>query len=230
VEAAPVSLEDFDPPAMGDFGDIGFEVLPSEPPPSAASEQAPFANMEQAPTMYAQQAVHVQEPEAIPPVDVVAGEDQAVDPVDERGSFSIPVPIKSSTTLLLDVTPRGLGVGTAGGYCDEVIERNAAIPVEQSRLFSTSRDDQTEVAIDVYQGESRRFSENTKLGCVELSGLRPAPRGEIKIRVTFEIDTDGILGVSARNEETGEAQATRIVLTGGMDESQVSELVKKYSS
>ena len=160
-------------------------------------------------------------------MDFIAGED--LQPPDEaEPSFTVPV-AKAAPTLLLDVTPRSLGIATAGGYCDEVIERNAAIPVEQSRLFSTSSDNQTEVSIEVFQGESRRVEENTKLGRVLLSGIRAAPRGEIKVRVTFEIDTDGLLGVSARNEETGEAQATRIQLTGGLDEDQVNPLVKKYA-
>ncbi len=144
---------------------------------------------------------------------------------------SIPIPDVTSaqSALLLDVTPRALGIATAGGFCDTCIERNAAIPVEQSRLFNTSTDNQTEVSIDVFQGESRRVAENTQLGQILLTNIRPAPRGDIKIRVTFEIDTDGILGVSARNEETGEAQTTRIVLTGGMDDEMVEELVQKYA-
>ena len=143
--------------------------------------------------------------------------------------MAVPTASSAKAALLLDVTPRALGVATAGGFCDPIIERNAAIPVEQSRLFSTSTSNQTEVAIDVYQGESRRVAENTKLGQVLLTNLRPAPRGEIKVRVTFEIDTDGILGVAAENEETGEAESTRIVLTGGMDEEKVEELVQKYA-
>jgi hypothetical protein len=133
------------------------------------------------------------------------------------------------SALLLDVTPRGLGVATAGGFCDTLIERNAAIPVEQSRLFTTSTDNQTEVLVNVFQGESRKVADNTHLGQVVLSEIRPAPRGAIKIRVTFEIDTDGILGVSARNEETKVAQSTRIVLTGGMPEEQIEALVEKYA-
>ncbi len=150
---------------------------------------------------------------------------------EEPRHSSIPIPDVTSaqSALLLDVTPRALGIATAGGFCDTCIERNAAIPVEQSRLFNTSTDNQTEVSIDVYQGESRRVVENTQLGQILLTNIRPAPRGEIKIRVTFEIDTDGILGVSARNEETGEAQTTRIVLTGGMDDEMVEELVQKYA-
>jgi len=162
-----------------------------------------------------------------PPLDEVAGEAEAQPSASD--SFSVEVNKTAPSTLLLDVTPRGLGVGTTGGYCDEIIERNASIPVEQTRLFNTSRDNQTEVVIDVFQGESRRIEENTRLGRVELSKIRPAPRGEIKIRVTFEIDTDGILGVSARNEETGEAQSTRIVLSGGLTDDHVNDLVKKYA-
>ncbi|HUT77786.1 MAG TPA: Hsp70 family protein [Polyangia bacterium] len=165
-----------------------------------------------------------------PPLDLVGGEPDVPVLPDARESFSVPmVTAKAAPTLLLDVTPQALGVATAGGYCDTVIERNAAIPVEQSRLFTTSTDGQTEVSIDIYQGESRRIGENTRLGSVVLSGVRPAPRGEIKIRVSFDIDTDGILGVSASNEETGEAQATRINLTGGLSEDRVSALVRKYS-
>ncbi|MBW2278273.1 MAG: Hsp70 family protein [Deltaproteobacteria bacterium] len=164
-----------------------------------------------------------------PPLDEVAGEAEAETEPGVSDSFSVEVTKTAPSTLLLDVTPRGLGVGTTGGYCDEIIARNASIPVEQSRMFNTSRDHQTEVVIDVFQGESRRVEENARLGRVELSGIRPAPRGEIKIRVTFEIDTDGILGVAARNEETGEAQSTRIVLSGGLSDEHVNDLVKKYA-
>jgi molecular chaperone DnaK len=195
---------------------------PIEPPgaPSAGSGvESPLPPVLEPPPM--------EEPRV--PLDEVAGEQEQAAQVGESDSFSVAMAGAAPSTLLLDVTPRGLGVGTTGGYCDEIIARNASIPVEQSRMFTTSRDNQPEVVIDVFQGESRRVEENTRLGRVELSGIRPAPRGEIKIRVTFEIDTDGILGVSARNEETGEAQSTRIVLSGGLSEEQVNVLVKKYS-
>jgi len=198
------------PSASGKFGEIGFGSLP--PPPPEAAPEAPARS----------------EPERVAPRDLVAGEER-VKPKGARESFSVPMVSGAVSTLLLDVTPRGLGVATAGGYCDTIIERNAAIPIEQSRLFSTSRDGQTEVLIDVYQGESRRVEQNARLGQVQLSGLRPTARGEIKIRVTFEIDTDGILGVSAINEESQEVARTRIVLTGGLDEDQVNALVRKYS-
>ena len=163
------------------------------------------------------------------PLDEVIGRgfDQAEEETHE--AFFVPVK-KNAPAVLLDVTPRGLGVATAGGYCDIIIERNAAIPIEQSRQFSTSRHDQTEVFIDVYQGESRRTEENTQLGRIELTNIRPAPRGEISITVTFEIDTDGILNVKATNDETSIQQTTRIKLTGGLDEGQVKALVEKYKS
>lgn len=220
-ESDPPPSPDFPAKYPGDapdgFGDIGFGALPTEPP---GPPEAPVALRSEPPKANAFRE----------PLDMVGGEDD--EPVDRsRESFSVDVSVsgKAKSTLLLDVTPRGLGVATAGGYCDQIIERNAAIPIEQSRLFSTSTDGQTEVLVDVYQGESRRVAENAKLGQLQLSGLRSAPRGDIKIRVTFEIDTDGILGVSARNEETGEAQTTRILLTGGMDEDQVNKLVARYS-
>jgi molecular chaperone DnaK len=207
--------------------DIGLEPPPAPPVPPA--DQA----VDAIPPVMLGEAAPAPEPppfaEPLPPVDVVGGEGDPTNQVDADESFSVPMSGAAASTLLLDVTPRALGVGTTGGYCDELIARNAAIPVEQSRLFTTSRDNQTEVVIDVYQGESRRVEDNTRLGRVELTGLRPATRGEIKIRVAFEIDTDGILGVSARNEETGAAQSTRIVLTGGLSEDDVNELVKKYA-
>ncbi|MFO8072395.1 MAG: Hsp70 family protein [Polyangia bacterium] len=197
------------------FGDLGFddpiakkpEKPPAPEPPSPPPAQgAPISQL-----------------------DEVGGEERSPDEQDSE-AFSVPMVSGAAPTLLLDVTPRALGVATAGGYCDTIIERNASIPMEQSRLFTTSTDNQTEVAIDIYQGESRRVEANSKLGTVHLSGIRPAPRGEIKVEVAFEINTDGILGVSARNKETGKAQTTRIQLTGGMSEERVEKLVEKYSS
>ncbi|MBN2717305.1 MAG: Hsp70 family protein [Deltaproteobacteria bacterium] len=162
------------------------------------------------------------------PLDEVVGDDGREARSETHEAFT--VPIKNATpAVLLDVSPRGLGIATAGGYCDIIIERNAAIPIEQSRHFSTSRDFQTEVYIDVYQGESRRTEDNTQLGRIEMRNLRPAPRGEISIMVTFEVDTDGILNVHALNEETNASQSTQIKLTGGLADDQVEALVEKYA-
>ncbi len=125
--------------------------------------------------------------------------------------------------LLLDVTPLSLGVETVGGYCEHVIKRNAAIPVEQTLVFSTGQDGQTEVRVRICQGESRRLSENQELGAIELTGLRAAERGTLSIGVTFALDADGTLGVRARDLETGREQAVRINLVGGLGEQAIAE-------
>lgn len=112
---------------------------------------------------------------------------------------------QNNETVLLDVTPQSLGIATQGGFISAIITKNTSVPVEQSQVFATTRDNQKEVRIKVYQGESSKTNENTFLGDFVLKDIRPAPRGEIEIRVTFQIDADGILQVSAKNEETGDA-------------------------
>ncbi len=125
--------------------------------------------------------------------------------------------------LLLDVTPISLGVETVGGYCEHVIKRNAAIPVEQTRVFSTGQDGQTDVRVRICQGESRKLSENQELGAIELTGLRAAERGTLSIAVTFALDADGTLGVRARDLETGREEVVRINLVGGLGEQAIAE-------
>jgi molecular chaperone DnaK len=117
-------------------------------------------------------------------------------------------------SLLLDVVPRALGIAVAGGYAEPIIERNTPIPVERTRSFVTSHDNQTMVVIQVCQGESRRFSENAPLGTLTLEGVPPRPRGEAEIEVTFTVDTDGILDVRARDVKTGMATQARIQVLG----------------
>ncbi|MEZ4392206.1 MAG: Hsp70 family protein [Polyangiales bacterium] len=114
--------------------------------------------------------------------------------------------------LLLDVTPFSLGVETAGGQCEPVIRRNATIPVEQTRIFATTSDGQVAVVIRIAQGESRRFVDNQNLGQLELSGLRPAARGEVQVAVTFELEADGTLQVRARDNESGRETRTQVTL------------------
>jgi molecular chaperone DnaK len=133
-------------------------------------------------------------------------------------------------SVLLDVTPRALGIAVVGGYAEAIIERNAQIPVEQTRIFVTSQDYQTQVRLQVCQGESRRFDDNQALGELVLDALRPAPRGEVKVEVTFEIDTDGILQVRARDPETGKEQQARIQVLGTISEEQIAELVDKHEN
>jgi len=116
-------------------------------------------------------------------------------------------------SLLLDVAPRALGIAVAGGYNEIIIERNTPIPVERTRNFITSKDGQTQVNIEVCQGEARSFSENEKLGVLSLQGIPARKRGESAIEVTFTIDTDGILSVRARDAKTNtETQATMKVV------------------
>jgi len=131
--------------------------------------------------------------------------------------------------ILIDVTPRALVVETAGGYTDTIIPRNAKIPCERTRRFATGRDMQTSVRVRVAQGEHPGFQQNTYLGELELSGLRPAPRGGVVIAVTFEVDADGTLRVRARDVQTGvEARAT-LQLVGVADESSVVMMINRLS-
>ncbi len=128
------------------------------------------------------------------------------------------VEVKPTAPLLLDVTPLTLRVETAGGFTDPLIRANTPIPCEQTRTFSTAIDGQTSVVVRVAQGEQRLFTENTYLGEVELGELTPAPRGHVKIAVTFEIDADGTLQVNARDPVTGRQSRTTIRLLGVADD------------
>jgi molecular chaperone DnaK len=126
--------------------------------------------------------------------------------------------------LLLDVTPQTLRIETVAGFTEVVIERNAAIPVEQSRMFSTSQDFQEAVRARVCQGESRKLAENQELGQVELTGLVPQPRGKTQIEVTFLMDADGTLQVRAKDLRTGTAQSIRINLVGAVQDDEITRM------
>jgi molecular chaperone DnaK len=128
----------------------------------------------------------------------------------------------STSTYLLDVTPQTLRLGTVGEFTEAIIEKNTSIPIDRTRTFVTARDGQDKVKIRIYQGESRKAPECQLLGEFEFGGLRPARRGEVKIEVTFEIDTDGIVNVSARDVETGTKASTTITLSGGMSEADMA--------
>ncbi|MFO0681519.1 MAG: Hsp70 family protein [Sandaracinus sp.] len=130
--------------------------------------------------------------------------------------------------LLLDVTPQTLGVETVGGYCEPVIRRNAAIPVEQTRIFSTASDGQQTVHVRIVQGESRLRDENQALGEILLEGLRQAHRGAVKIGVTFVMDASGTLGVRAKDLETGREQFVRIQLVGGITDDEVRRMQERH--
>lgn len=145
------------------------------------------------------------------------------------GSPGMPQNLGFSAPVLVDVTPRGLVVETAGGYADTIIPRNAKIPCERTRRFATGRDMQTVVRVRVGQGESTQFGQNTFLGEVELSGLRPAPRGEVTVAVTFEVDADGTLRIRARDVQTGQEARATLQLIGVADESSVVMMINRFA-
>jgi len=128
--------------------------------------------------------------------------------------------------LLLDVTPLSLGIETLGGVFTRLIDRNTTIPTKKSQVFSTAEDGQTAVTIRVSQGEREMASDNKMLGQFDLVGLPPAPRGVPQIEVTFDIDANGIVNVSAKDKGTGKEQQIRIQASGGLSEADIEKMVK----
>jgi len=131
----------------------------------------------------------------------------------------------SQDSYLLDVTPLSLRMGVAGGLAEPVIERNTPVPIEQTRSFTTVQDFQERVKIRVYQGESRRAEENEMLGQFEFSGFKKAPRGQVQIDVTFEINGDGIVSVTACDQETGQQASTEISLSSGLSDEEIDGII-----
>jgi len=126
-----------------------------------------------------------------------------------------------TTTFLVDVTPLSLRIGTVGGYTERIIEKNSPVPLDRSKTFTTSRDGQDKVKIRVYQGESNRADECEMLGEFEFTGFRIGYRGEVKIEVTFEINSDGIVQVAAADLETGQRTSMTISLSSGLTEEDI---------
>ncbi|MDC0512177.1 Hsp70 family protein, partial [bacterium] len=129
--------------------------------------------------------------------------------------------------LLLDVTPLSLGIETLGGVSTKLIEKNTTIPTKKSQVFSTAEDNQPAVSIRVLQGEREMASDNKILGNFELIGLPPAPRGTPQIEVTFDIDANGIVNVSAKDKGTGKEQKIQIQASGGLSEEEIQKMVKE---
>ncbi|NGX94168.1 MAG: molecular chaperone DnaK [Candidatus Afipia apatlaquensis] len=128
--------------------------------------------------------------------------------------------------LLLDVTPLSLGIETLGGVFTRIIERNTTIPTKKSQVFSTAEDNQGAVTIRVFQGEREMAADNKMLGQFDLMGIPPAPRGMPQIEVTFDIDANGIVNVSAKDKATNKEQQIRIQASGGLSESDIEKMVK----
>ena len=128
--------------------------------------------------------------------------------------------------LLLDVTPLSLGIETLGGVFTRLIERNTTVPAKKSQVFSTAEDNQSAVTIRVFQGEREMAADNKLLGQFDLMGIPPAPRGMPQIEVTFDIDANGIVNVSAKDKATGKEQRIQIQASGGLSEADIERMVK----
>jgi molecular chaperone DnaK len=148
----------------------------------------------------------------------------------QKPSAPVQRPLAVPAPVLIDVTPLTLSVETVGGYCDALIARNTPVPCDRTRTFVTAVDNQTSVRVRVCQGESTRFGENTLLGELELSALRAAPRGAVEIAVTFALDTNGMLDVSARDLGTGRATQAQLYLVGLPEAHQLEGLAARHAA
>jgi molecular chaperone DnaK len=128
--------------------------------------------------------------------------------------------------VLLDVTPHALGIMTFGSYFEELIPQNTTVPTSRTKVFTTSRDNQTAVKILVMQGESKKADDNELLGEFILTGLRRAPKGHVEIEVTFEINTDGIVSVHAKDLENGQAQSIQVTASSGLTPEEISNMME----
>jgi molecular chaperone DnaK len=129
--------------------------------------------------------------------------------------------------LLLDVTPLSLGIETLGGVFTRLIDRNTTVPAKKSQVFSTAEDNQSAVTVRVFQGEREMAADNKLLGQFDLMGIPPAPRGVPQIDVTFDIDANGIVNVSAKDKSTGKEQRVQIQTSGGLTEADIERMIKE---
>ncbi len=204
-------------------------LLGAPPPPANAQSQPAPAGAKRKPPP--PPPVKKPPPHAAPPPELPAPEPG------RRSAPAAPAPAQApsgapmrerAAPLLIDVTPISLGVETAGGFTDVLIAGNTPVPCDRTRVFMTASDNQTAVCVRVAQGESQKFEENTELGELELTGLRKAARGEVRVAVTFEIDADGILNVKAKDVDSGRETVAKMHLLGAQTDAQeVAAMVER---
>lgn len=167
-----------------------------------------------------------------PRTDIDPDEVVAVGAAIQAAMLSAPFSVEhlQKSPLLLDVTPVSLGVVTVQGICEILIPKNTPVPCETQKVFTTTRDQQTEVTIQVLQGESRVATDNIKLGELTLTGIRPAPRGAVHVEVTFEIDTDGLVSIRARDIDTGVEQGSHVKVSAGYSEHEISSMKERLKA
>jgi molecular chaperone DnaK (HSP70) len=134
---------------------------------------------------------------------------------------------QSKSAYLFDVTPLSLRIGIAGGLTHPIIERNTPIPIDHTRVFTTAKDHQQSISVRVYQGEARAAAENSLLAEFEFSEFEPGKRGDVQIEVTFAIDTEGIVSVTARDRKTGAQAATTVSMSSGLSEEQIAAIIAR---
>jgi molecular chaperone DnaK len=231
--AATLALDDEDALPLPELPDEEITRVTAPPEPSAprASQPAPVGPFGTA-RMPATAAVPYA-PVAAPPNPLALPLTALQTPEPPNYSGFEPIAAQRSSPpapLLIDVTPLTLAVETVNGFCDAVIERNTQVPCEFTRLFVTAVDNQTLVRVRISQGESSRFGENTLLGEVELSGLSPAPRGETQIAVSFSLDTNGMLSVSAKDVATNRATSTQVRLIALPEANEIAWMMQRNAA
>ncbi|HVY28550.1 MAG TPA: Hsp70 family protein [Polyangiaceae bacterium] len=198
------------------------------PPPALFTATAPLQNFG---TLQLDAPVAPARAPAAPPVGSTTAPLQAVGVTTQKLASSHPPPMMAYVPpVLVDVTPLTLAVETVEGFCDSIIARNTTVPCSRTREFVTAADNQTSVRVRVAQGESKKFGENTLLGEVELSGLRPARRGDVRIAVSFALDASGMLVVSAKDVGTGRETSTQVHLVGLPDAQEVARMAARQAA